>query len=507
MKIQQNILANLIGRAWGFVAVYLFVPLYLQFLGIDGYGLVGFYATLLGVLAFADLGFTATLNREMARLSAGADAVVAMRNLLRTFEIVYGAMSILLAVLIWFLAPEISGHWLRSAVLTPGEMTATIRVMGIAIAFQLPAGLFIGGMMGLQKQVRANALQVGWSLFQGAGAVLVLRFLSNTIVAFAGWQLLSNLLYCFLARHNLWRELAHDALRNRAIFKAQVFRETWRYAAGMVGISVIGILLAQIDKVVISKILNLEMLGYYTLAITVASIPITLANVIGSAVFPRLTGHVARLDREALAIVYQKAFALVSVVVIPIGLTLAAFAGDFVFAWTGSVDVAQQVGPVATFLVLGQLQQALTVVPYYLGLANGNIRLNLQIGITSIVVVTPVLVFLITKYGILGAGISWLVMNTCTLPINMYFLHRRFLPEGLRHSMLGLGISFLVALPCVLLSRWLLPHTTSRLLIFTELALASTVAASAAVLAVPGFRVIAKGEALRVLAVTRPKMG
>ena len=67
--IKQNIAANFIGRAWGFISVYLFIPLYLKFLGIEAFGLVGFYSTLVGVLAFADMGFTATLNREMARLS------------------------------------------------------------------------------------------------------------------------------------------------------------------------------------------------------------------------------------------------------------------------------------------------------------------------------------------------------------------------------------------------------------------------------------------------------
>ena len=54
---------------WSVVSVYLFIPIYLTFLGPEAYGLIGFYTTLLGVLAFTDLGLTATLNREMARLS------------------------------------------------------------------------------------------------------------------------------------------------------------------------------------------------------------------------------------------------------------------------------------------------------------------------------------------------------------------------------------------------------------------------------------------------------
>ena len=72
--MKKNIAANYVGRAWGFISVYLFVPLYLKFLGIEAYGLVGFYSTLLGVLAFADIGSTATFKREIARLSARKDA-------------------------------------------------------------------------------------------------------------------------------------------------------------------------------------------------------------------------------------------------------------------------------------------------------------------------------------------------------------------------------------------------------------------------------------------------
>ena len=72
--IRRNITANFVGRAWGVVSVYIFIPLYLKFLGVEAYGLVGFYATLMGVLAFADMGLTATLNREMARLSTRKDS-------------------------------------------------------------------------------------------------------------------------------------------------------------------------------------------------------------------------------------------------------------------------------------------------------------------------------------------------------------------------------------------------------------------------------------------------
>ena len=268
--IRRNIIANTIARIWGFISVYLFVPLYLKFLGIEAYGLVGFYSTLIGVLAFADMGFTATLNREMARLSVRKDSTQKMRDLLRTYESTYLFISSVLAVTIWTLAPMIAKHWLRSKVLQPHEMATAIRLMGVAIALQLPSGLYIGGLMGLQRQVLANTLQISWGIFRGLGAVLVLWLLSSTIFAFFLWQLVANALYYVAARQTLWHALPSSP--NEPRFRWFVFRDTWRYAAGMAGMAVLSTVLCQTDKIVVSKMLPLEMLGYYTLAGVLASV-------------------------------------------------------------------------------------------------------------------------------------------------------------------------------------------------------------------------------------------
>src|ERR1019366_3636885 len=326
--IRRNIVANILARGWGIVSVYLFIPLYLKFLGIEAYGLVGFYSTLLGVVAFADMGFTATLNREMARLNVRDGCAPEMRNLLRTYEVIYFWIVSALAVIIWQLAPIISMHWLRLGSLQPAEVTTAIRLMGIAIAFQLPSGLYIGGLMGLQHQVRANGIQVAWGIFRGFGTVLVLWLFSPTIIVFSAWQVISNLMYCLLARDSLWRALPSNSSESRPLFQWRALRSTGRYAAGMTGIAVVSTLLSQTDKLAVSKMLPLEMLGYYSLAGALASVPLALASPIASAVFPRMTGLVALADPGALTRIYHRTCRFVSVAVIPAGLTASFFAGE-----------------------------------------------------------------------------------------------------------------------------------------------------------------------------------
>jgi O-antigen/teichoic acid export membrane protein len=486
--VRQNILANIIGRAWGVIAIYIFIPFYLKFLGIEAYGLIGFYSTLLGVLSFADIGLTATLNRELARLSTRENTVTEMGDLLRTYECVYVLISVAVTTIIWALAPFIAERWLRVNSLSPESITTAVRLMGISISLQLLSALYNGGLSGLQKQVLTNALQIAWGMVRGIGAVAALWLISPTVFTFLCWQIFSNAVYCFVVRYNLWHTLPFQKVRSQ--INLRVFRHTWRYSMSMLVLTFIGVLLMQTDKLAVSKMLSLEMFGYYTLAGALATAPLILASPIAVAIFPKLTGLVEIGDETGLRHIYHRACGLVSVVVIPAGLTLALYSRNFIYAWTGSDVAAQEAGMAASLLLLGQIMQAVVFVPYYLALAFGRPKLNIQIGIASILLIAPILIFFIKKFGIVGGGISWLMMNMVSLPAYMYFFHRRFLPGELKNwSLYDVGRPMLAAFPVILLLHQFLPSSTSsRIMTLVEIVLVSGVATVIAVINVPLIR-------------------
>ncbi len=485
--VRRNILANYIGRTWVVVSVYIFVPLYLKFLGIEAYGLIGFYSTLLGVLALADMGLTATLSREMARLEAREGAAGEMGDLLRTYESIYLGISLGLAAAIWFAAPSIAGRWLQAGALPLGEIASAIKLMGIAIALQLPANLYSGGLFGLQRQVMANSLMIGWGIFRGVGSVLVLWLVSPTIIAFSLWQIVSNAAYLFAVRFGIRHVL--PAARSKPGFKRTILRNTWRYASGLAGLTLFSTILKQSDKLAVSKLLPLEIFGYYTLAGSLAMAPVLLAGPIALAVFPRLIGLASAGDGGSLRRIYHRSCSLVSIAAFPATLTLALYAGRFIYAWTGSAAAGDKVGTVASLLLIGQAMQAVTVVPYHLALAHGDTRLNLRIGLASVVFIAPLLIFSIPKLGVIGGAISWLVMNVCTLPPYMYFLHRRFLPGEFRGWILhDVGRPLLASLPVVILAFFLMPFSPVRLITFGQICLVWGLSAVSATLAMPEFR-------------------
>ena len=97
-SVKRNLIANFLGKFWAACISLVFIPVYIRFIGIESFGLVGFYATLLAMLSVFDLGLSTTLNREMARLSALPDSAREMRDLLKTLQSVYWAGALLIVV-------------------------------------------------------------------------------------------------------------------------------------------------------------------------------------------------------------------------------------------------------------------------------------------------------------------------------------------------------------------------------------------------------------------------
>ena len=74
---------------------FVFAPLYIKYLGVEAYGLIGVFTLLQAWLSLLDMGMTPALGREMARFMAGAHSRESIRDLLRSIEIIALAIAAL----------------------------------------------------------------------------------------------------------------------------------------------------------------------------------------------------------------------------------------------------------------------------------------------------------------------------------------------------------------------------------------------------------------------------
>ena len=122
MSLKKNVLANYVGQIWRALMNIAFVPLYIKYLGMEAYGLIGVFAILQAWLVLLDMGMTPTLSREMARYTAGTHTAQSIRDLLRSLEVITLVIALLIGVVIWFLAPWLSAQWLHAEKLSVEEV-------------------------------------------------------------------------------------------------------------------------------------------------------------------------------------------------------------------------------------------------------------------------------------------------------------------------------------------------------------------------------------------------
>jgi O-antigen/teichoic acid export membrane protein len=299
-------------------------------------------------------------------------------------------------------------------------------IMGVLVAFQWPLSFYEGGLMGLQKQVLSNSLKIGMSSLSSFGAIIILWKVSATITAFFTWQIIVNAIYVALLTVFLWRSLpSTDRSPN---FTPRLLRTVWRFAAGMSGISISVIILTQLDKVILSKMLSLEMFGYYTLAGVASSIvPVMLAGPIFNAVFPRFTSLVTMQDEHALRLLYHQSSQLMAVIVLPVAVVLSFYSFEILVVWTGNAQTAGVASPIVSVLVIGMALNALMTMPYCLQLSHGWTSIGLFITILLIITLVPVIYVLTTHYGAVGAASAWVILNVIYMIVGVPLTHRRLL--------------------------------------------------------------------------------
>ena len=425
MSLRRNVIANFLGQGWVALMGLAFIPIYVRYLGIEAWGLMGLFALLHAWLALLDAGMTPTLGREMARFTAGQQTPQAIRDLLRTLECVCLGTATLIAAAVWASSGWLASDWLKVDKLPIDAVQRAISIMALLVALRFVEGIYKSALFGLQRQVWTNGVNAALATLRGVGAVLVLAAVSPTIEAFFLWQALVSLLSVLCLGAGVHRSLPHGP--GRASFSLATLLPVWRFAGGMTCITLLALLLTQVDKLLLSRLLTLQDFGYYSLASMVAGALYLLITPITTSLFPKMVELVSSGNTTALAGVYHHGAQLVAVLTAPVAALLAFHGAGVLFAWSGSVELARAAGPVLAALAIGAFLNGLVYVPYQLQLAHGWTGLTLKINLFAVLLLVPMILWVVPRYGALGAAWVWIGLNAGYIVLNVGLMHRRLL--------------------------------------------------------------------------------
>jgi len=427
MGTKKNICANYFGRGWSALMSICFIPLYIYYLGIEAYGLIGFFTSMMVLLGFLEFGLGQTLVRETARSAGIEHEKNDLTDLIGTLEYVYGVIALLFSGAAWFIAEWLGHEWLHTNILPENELINVIQIMGCVAGLAWIGGIYRSGLIGLQEQVWLNVFGASFSTLRGLGVVFVLVWVSPSVKAFFIYQGILSLIEVMWLRYKLWDMVVSNSTYTPKFHLKQLQR-IWRFAGAVAINTLLGTGISQLDKLLLPGLVSLKVFGYYMLANA-------LGRSIGQLVYPIAIAYrpvFAKLvsqgsERLVLSREYHKANQIMAVAIVPVAMVLVFFAEPVLWLWTGSREIVNESAQIVSLLALGTMLNGLVNIPYSIQLAYGSLRPAVYINLVAAIILVPSFLIGVKTFGVIAAAWIWLGLNLGYVVVNISVMHRKFL--------------------------------------------------------------------------------
>jgi O-antigen/teichoic acid export membrane protein len=426
-------LFNLSGRLVLVAISLISIPIYVHYIGVSNYGIVGIYTSLATLASVFDVVFSNTINRELARRGTRDSGAADTGAVFRTLEVFTWVVATTLAALLVAASTGLVTDWIGADKYAGQNLIGTVRLMGLLLLLQAPVSFYSGCLYGLHRHGLINGINVFGTAVSSSLTILTLAYVAPTIDAFFVSQFVGRLVltsalavasYVLIVRDIGWRSL-HGSLA--------VWRSLWRFAAGMNGIGLLNLLANQADMVFLSRWLPATPLGYYTIARTVSQSLVTLAAPAYQSAFPQLSRLVGTGEKRELVHAFHRFCQFMALVVIPPGIVICVFSKEVLALWTHNLLLANDAWLTLSLLSIGSMFYGLNYMISALQLANGALRAMVLLGVVFVSLVIPALLILVHLYAQAGAALAWLAVNVIVIAVGATWTLRRYMAGEFGH--------------------------------------------------------------------------
>ncbi|MBO9592159.1 MAG: oligosaccharide flippase family protein [Niabella sp.] len=420
-KVGLIFLSRVISTLLGVVLL----PVYIRFLGAESYGLVAFYTTLTSALLLLDMGLSASANREIAIMDAKNVSAIRKGSLVYSIELVNWSIAIVAGIALVLLSSYIAQSWINVKDLGLGQVKNCVILMAFIFIFQFPTSVYDGVINGMQRQGQNAIINLVGSILKNVGGVLVIAYISSDIQVYFIWQLIVQVALTFALRIYSYRII--NLKGGSKFFSIAILRKIKSFAVGMTGTSIIAFCILQVDKIVVSKFLYLEYVGYYNIAFLVAGTLSLIALPVVNVVLPAFNRFQAKHMFKEFDDLYYRSCKWLIITLAPIACVIIVFAHDILQLWTQNEKLVRETTPILQVVTIGSFINSITSMFYFYTLGKGNVRYGLLQNTIAAIIIVPSVIIATKLYGAFGAGCCWLLYNVLVFTISLPIFHRLYL--------------------------------------------------------------------------------
>lgn len=448
MSISRFASYNLLGQVLPITVSLVTMPLFVQAIGLERYGILSICWLLLGYFGVLDLGLGRAAGQRIAALRDQPDEARA-----EVFWTVFWINAGLGVAAFLLVGPLLKlGFGLQDASpLVKGELALAIPWLAASVGVSLLVGPWGAALIARERfgvyNITETVANVSSSVVPLTLAWTVGPRLDILVAASLGVRVAASLIYLFLAAKAV-------PLGRPTRPRKQVARSLAVYGGWITVSSIIGPLLWQWDRFAIGAVISAAAVSLYVIPFQLVWRISVIPAALSVALMPRMSSHNAE---GALALHDQALRTLLSILT-PIILGLTLIIEPFIRLWLGN-ELGRQTVDVAHILLPGLWMNSLAQVgsAYLLGQNRPGTMGRLHLA--ELIPYAAVLYLLMMLFGVEGAALAWTlrVVIDAVLILRFSAGNYRALRVILIPATLIVGLSLLsIILPVNALARWFL---------------------------------------------------
>jgi O-antigen/teichoic acid export membrane protein len=420
--LARSTIWNMIGQVLPMAVGVVAVPPLVRLLGVDRFGLLSLAWIIVGYFSLFDLGMGRALTKLVAD-KLGANDEQSIPPLVWTSLLLLLLLGVVGGLVTWALSP-----WLvYSALKIPQALQPETLFSFELLAACIPIVTVTSGLRGiLEAQQRFGVLsfiRVPTSAFSFVGPLLVLPF-SHSLVPVIVILIVGRVIGC--AAHLVACLHFLPALRHNFVLRRADVLPVARFGGWMTVSNVVSPIMGSMDRFLISGLLSVSAVAYYTAPFDVLSRFTFIPWSVGSVLFPALAVSLIQ-DPDRTELLARRGVKYIFLAMFPIILITITFAPEALRLWLGAA-FAHNSESVLRVLAVGVFVNSVGHVPFALiqGAGRPHVTAGLHLLELPLYLVAA---WVLTKHlGIEGTAIAWtgrLVLDAVLL----FFFADRLLPH------------------------------------------------------------------------------
>lgn len=408
----------------------LLIPIYVSKVGIEGFGLIGFFYLLQNVMQIFDAGLGGSLARQASITKKNP---ILYGKFIKQFMVVVAIfcfVSVLVFVVGGINRELVATKWLVSN-LDMSVLSLCVLSIFSVLALRYLSGPFRSGLIGLECHIGLSIINFLIVSLRFPGGLLVLFLYDNSLVSYFVYQIfvafieLIMLILYFVRQSNkvmLSDKIEIDLQHNHTSLKSLLL-----FSGQLSLLSVTWVVVTQVDKLILSKYINLEEFGYYSMAVSISAVILMLSAPLSQVLMSRLTVLITSHKKHEYISLYAKSYTNVIICLVPVSVFLYIFSKEVIYLWTGDEKIALLSSFYTSWLVLGNVISVLMTLVFLLQYSVGRLKAHTTVYLVYSVFIVPLSVIIAQQFKGEGAVLFWFFHNLVFFVVWGGMVHYKFI--------------------------------------------------------------------------------